>query len=754
VSAIARIGLCLSLACTAFSQVNILTANGNNDRTNGNLQEVQLNPSSVSPSKFGKLAVFPVDGQVYAQPLYISSFVINGAAHNVVFIATMHNGVYAFDAESTSRKPLWQVNLGASVPAQILFGPYGDIGGEVGILSTPVIDPTRGIIYVVTDTMQVGAPAFFIHALDLATGAEKLSGPVLINGAVPGVGSGAAKDGTVPFDPKQHIQRPALLLANGAVYVAFGSHGDLSPFHGWLMSYDAGSLRQLGIFMSTPNGDGGAFWQSGRGIAADDSGTMYAITGNGDYDGAQNFGQSLLKLSGSAPGRIASFTAADWKSMSDADADISAGPTLISGTHTMLGADKSGNLYILDGDSMGKLGAENTNAFQIASVAQDAIFSMAVWSRPGDAYIYVQAHRDTLKCFQWKPSGFNQQPVSAVSYITPWERVGMTVSANGFQDGSGILWETTGNFNDMTVSGTLHAYDAQNLSNELWSSDQAARDTLGPLVKFASPTVANGKVFVPTLGNAVMVYGLLSQGEANQDPPVISAVASGASYTQDAISPGQIVSIFGAKIGPTPAVGMQLDQSGAVTSLIGDTQVMFDGVPAPMVWASAGQINAVAPFRLSSQTTQVQVQYQGQISDTFEVPVAASAPGIFSLDSSGSGQAAALNQDGSVNGSANPAPAGSVVVLYATGVGLFSPPLADGSVVGADTLPVPLLPVYVDVAGSPAKVLYAGGAPGAVAGVLQVNLEVPAGTPASAATPVSLRVGDGASQPGITIATK
>jgi uncharacterized protein (TIGR03437 family) len=173
-----------------------------------------------------------------------------------------------------------------------------------------------------------------------------------------------------------------------------------------------------------------------------------------------------------------------------------------------------------------------------------------------------------------------------------------------------------------------------------------------------------------------------------------------------------------------------------------------------MVWASAGQINAVAPFGLSSQTTQVQVQYQGQISDTFEVPVAASSPGIFALDGSGSGQAAALNQDGGINGTDSPAPAGSVIVLYATGAGLFSPPLVDGSVVGTDTLPVPVLPVYVDVAGSPAKVLYAGGAPGAVAGVLQVNLEIPAGTPASAATPVTLRVGDRTSQPGITIATK
>src|SRR5262249_27760969 len=182
---------------------------------------VALNPSSVSASTFGKVAVFPVDGQVYAQPLYASNLAINGVTHNVVFVATMHNSVFAFDADSNSRKPLWQANLGPSVPAQILFGPYGDIGGGVGILSTPVIDPSRGILYAVTDTLRSGTIAFYIHALDLATGGERFGGPVLISGAVTGVGSGGARNGSVPFDAKQHIQRPALLLANDAVYVAF-----------------------------------------------------------------------------------------------------------------------------------------------------------------------------------------------------------------------------------------------------------------------------------------------------------------------------------------------------------------------------------------------------------------------------------------------------------------------------------------------------------------------------------------------------
>jgi hypothetical protein len=251
----------------------------------------------------------------------VSGLAIPGKGiQNVVFVSTMHNSVYAYNADAVSPATLlWHVNLGPSVPSEMLFGPYGDAAIEVGILSTGAIDLQRGVLYVVSDVLESGAPMFYLHALDLKTGEERLNGPVAIAATV----TTAGNPGNVQFDPQQHIQRPALLLANSVVYVGFGSHGDQTPWHGWLMSYDASNLaQQTGVFLSTPSGNGGAIWQSGRGPAADDQGNVYAITGNGDYDGVQNFGQSFLKLAGAAPVPVGSFTPADWKSMSDNDFDL------------------------------------------------------------------------------------------------------------------------------------------------------------------------------------------------------------------------------------------------------------------------------------------------------------------------------------------------------------------------------------------------------------------------------------------------
>jgi hypothetical protein len=493
------------------SQVNILTANGGNDRANANLQETQLTTATVSPVTFGKLGIFPVDAPVFAQPLYVSGLSIPDAGkRNVLFVATMHNSIYAFDADRVSAPVmLWQANLGTAVPAPLLFGRYGDIGGEVGILGTPVVDLQRGVMYVVSDNIQDAAPAFNLHALDLATGAERLGGPVTITGSVSGQGSAATRDGMIVFDAMQHIQRPGLLLANGAVYVCFGSHQDQSPYHGWIISYDASDLtRQVGLYISTPNGDGGSFWQSGRGPAADENGTIYAITGNGDYDGTQNFAESLLKLAGAAPVRKSSFTPPDWKSLSDNDADLSAGPVLITGTHKVLIADKAGNLYLVDGESMSSPNVQNS--FQKMPVSRGPIFNFAVWNRSSDARIYVQGSGEPLRSFQITPAGLPLAPLSTASDRVPYSRIGMTISANGTQDGTGIVWEITGNYNDSTTSGILHAFDASDLTNELWSSAMNPdRDTMGPVVKFVSPTVANGKVYAPNLANAVVVYGLM-----------------------------------------------------------------------------------------------------------------------------------------------------------------------------------------------------------------------------------------------------
>jgi hypothetical protein len=491
----------------SHAQVNILTANSNNDRTNANLQETQLSTATVSASAFGKLGVFPVDGQVYSQPLVAAGLpIVGGGTRNAVFVSTMHNSVYAFDADAMSpANLLWQVNLGASVPAPLLFGQYGDVAFEVGILSTGVIDLQRSVIYVVADVFENGAPVFYLHALDLATGAERLKGPVALTASVPGTGSGALADGTIPLDPMQHIQRPGLLLANNSVYIGFGSHGDQDPYHGWMLSYDASDLsRQVGVYMSTPNGNGGAFWQSGRGPAADLQGNLYAVTGNGDYDGMQNFGESLVKVSAQGSATLDSFTPSDWKPMSDNDYDLSAGPALITGTHTVIAADKGGNLYVINGDAMRQPGSA-----AIIAASTGSIFNFAVWSRDGSANVYTQGEQEPVKCFQITGNSANPEPLSTAVNSVPFGRIGMTISANGSQDGSGILWESTGDYNAGTP-GTLHAYDASNLANELWNSDMNPdRDQMPPVTKFVPPTVANGKVYVPSNSNVITVYGLL-----------------------------------------------------------------------------------------------------------------------------------------------------------------------------------------------------------------------------------------------------
>lgn len=748
-----RFAIVLLCAVSSPSQVHVLTANYGLDRTNANLAESRLTPTNVAPGTFGALGIFPTDGQIFAQPLYVSGVVFPSlGTRNVVFIATEHNSVYAYDADAAATPVLlWRSNLGPTVPSSLLSsntGSYTDILPEVGILSTPTIDLTNNVIYVVAELQQRDNPVFQLHALDLSTGQERMNGPVTIAATVPGIGAGADSTGQIAFDPTQHIQRPALTLVNGAVYVAFGSHGDSGVWHGWLMSYDAANLgRQLGVFQTTPAGAGGAIWASGHGPAADDAGNIYLVTGNGNYDGTQNFAETFVKISGSAPQVTDWYTPANWQDLSDGDYDLSAGPSLIPGTHIVIGGDKGGNLYVINGDSMGNLDTGNTGATVFQAV-DSFIFNFAVWGRADAAYVYVRDGDGSIKCFRVSGTTVDPTPVSGSGSTNGTARMGMTISANGSRDG--ILWATTGSYSDPSVPGILHAFDAANLSQELWNSGLDARDDLHGFVKFVSPTVVNGKVYAPSLGG-VVVYGLLTPSGGDQPQPVVAAVENAASYAQDAISPGEMVTIFGANLGTPGGANLQLNSQGNVASILSDTEVMFDGVPAPMVYASANQVAAVVPFGVASSVSQVQVRYQGQASAPFPMPLAPTTPGLFSADSSGSGQALAVNQDGTLNSQDNPAVAGSVMVLYATGGGLTSPAVADGSVTGSTDLPQPVLPVAVKIAGQPASVLYAGGAPGVVAGVLQLNVAVPEGLTTGDAA-VTLQIGSQESQAGLTVA--
>jgi hypothetical protein len=488
------------------AQVNVLTANGSNDRTNTNLMETTLNPATVTPATFGRIGWLPVDGQVYAQVLYASAVAFSPSeVHDVAIVCTMHNSVYAFDAAPTSGgRLLWQVNLGPSVPSTV------DINPEIGILSTGVIDLEHELLYVVAETLQSNGPVFTLHALDLTSGDERQNGPAVITATAT---APAQTDGPIiSLDPHQLLQRPGLLLANGSVYIAFGSHADQHPWNGWIVSYDASNLaNQTGVFTTTSAGEGGAIWQSGRGLAADELGNIYAVAGNGDYDGVQNFSESFLKLPGSLGSPTDWFTPANWHELSECDVDLSAGPALISGTHTLIGADKAGDLYVIDGNLMGHVSGGHKY-----SAGTGYIYNFAVWSRPSGAIVYVQPKGGPVESYTVSQDQSLLAPLSYRTVETSSSRLGLTLSANGPDDASGILWLMTAGRDG---SGTLHAFAASNLSTELWNSDmkRGQLDALGAHAKFVSPTVVNGRVYAPTFSNAVMVYGLLS--DAYHQPP-------------------------------------------------------------------------------------------------------------------------------------------------------------------------------------------------------------------------------------------
>jgi uncharacterized protein (TIGR03437 family) len=751
-------GFVVFLAASGYAQVNELTAGYGNDRTNANLKETALTPATVTLGNFGKLGTLPVDGQVYAHPLYVSGLALSGqGTHNIVFILTMHNSVYAYDADALSPPDLlWHVNLGPSVPSDSFQTGYPDIAPEAGILSTGTIDLQRQVLYVVSATLTSGGAegdsiVYQLHALDLANGAEDLNGPVVIQATVPGTGDGSTLFGSLAFDPQMHLQRPGLLLANGAVYVAFGSHADDPPWHGWLMSYNASDLsQQLSAQAITPNSYGGSIWQAGGGLAADDNGNIYLLTGNGFFDGNTEFSNSFLKFTGAGATLAAWFAPPNWQMLADNDYDLVAGPAIIPGTHLLVGGDKYGELYLVDGDS---LGTDPTGADGSAQIIQGTqyggIFTLALWNRTDGTYIYLQEQDFGLRCYEVSGGSLNPAPVwvtAPTGQDVPFD--GLAISANGGQPGTGILWETTVD----SSHATLHAFDASNLANELWNSNlSGGPDALDSFAKFAVPTVVNGKVYVPTWSNVVDVYGLTSDPPPSNPSPVVAAVMNGASYGTATVSPGEVVTIFGTNLGPADPAGMQLDGAGFSTMLLAGTQVLFDGAPVPVAYSSAGQVSAVAPFGLQAATTQIQVEYQGQISQPFSAPVSPAVPGVFSLNGSGTGQALAFNEDGSLNSPRNPAGPGSVIRVYATGLGQMSPAGQDGLVVTGPAVPTPVLPVTVQLGGEATPFTYPSRAPGLLEEVVELDIAVPQQPQLSGEVPVVVETGGQNSQPGITV---
>jgi uncharacterized protein (TIGR03437 family) len=684
----------------------------------------------VNSTSFGKIGAFPVDGQIYAQPLYVTGVHIEGAGvRNVVYVATMHNSVYAIDADAPqSTVPLWTVNLGPPILSAVFN--FTDILPEVGILSTPVIDSERGVIYVVSATLQATKPTFRLHALALSNGSEQLFGPVTITASVRGSGAGS-NQGVLALDPSLHLQRPGLALANGRLYISFGSHADMGSWHGWLISYDASDLSQTGIFNSTPNGEGGSIWQSGRAPAIDDSGDIYLVTGNGNYDGSSAFSESLLRLSDSRARGPASltlkgwFTPENWSELNDNDWDFgTTGTILIPGTNLLVVGSKAGILYVVPRDE--KVHARQTarRSIQTVQANQWGMFDMALWNNENGPIVYLAEPYKALKAFQMVNGQLNATPSSQFSISSSFF-IGLAVSGDSGKNGTGVVWLTTGNNSVAHIPGILHALDAANLSNELWNSDMnGERDGLGRFAKFATPTVANGKVFVPTFSSALAIYGLLSSGLEASSSPNVSAVVNGASFVGGAVAPGEIVAIFGANLGASQLTQMHPDVNGTLNSSLAGTQVFVNGVPAPLLYVSATQIGAVTPFGLSGTTAQFQVVYNGRTSSAVAVPVTNAMPGLFSVHGDGGGLGV-FNSDGTISDWNALTNAGSLVTFYATGAGQTIPASVDGTTTSALASSSPILPVEVFIDGQNAEVVYAGAAPGMVAGVLQVNARVP-----------------------------
>jgi uncharacterized protein (TIGR03437 family) len=773
-------------ACSSilYAQVDVFTANYDNNRTNANLKEFVLNKANVNPTRFGKLYALAIDGEAYAQPLYVHSVKLpDGTARNVLYVATMHNSMYAFDADAASgTAPLWNVNFGTPVnPSDFDIPPdnsttpptpgtpYNDILNEIGILGTPVIDPDTSTLYAVHYTYSGSGSSrqylYYLHALDLATGAEKFKGPVLVQATVPGTGWGGLDvivNKQLAFAAKDHLQRPGLLLLYGTVYVAFGSHGDDAPWHGWLMAYDASTLQLTSVFNTSPDAAASSLWQSGRGLAADSEANIYCTTGNGNWDGLKRWGQSVLRLTTHGGLSVADyFTPAEWNPLNASDTDFgSTGPTLIPGTNQLYAIGKEGTLFLLDKTNLGKVAPLNSQVMQSFQAADPSltltqqeeaflVFNTAFWANSGGQFVYLWPFQQPLRSYKMQNRLFETTANSTNAIAeNASPKPGMAVSAYSSLSSSGMLWATSTSTSHLPGPGTLHAFDAMDVSVELWNSDMTgSRDTLGDFTKFANPTVANGKVFQASASGEIVVYGLL---------PGVSGIASvvdSASYAGGVVSPGELVTIFGNSIGPTASASTSF-VAGKLPFTLGGVEVTFNGQQAPLLYGSTGQINAIAPFELAGQSTaQMAVTQDGQ-SFTTTVAVAATNPSIFAANATGTGQGGILNADLSPNSASNPASLGSVVAIFATGLGVTNPASVDGVLTSAVNPPLVAQPVKVTIGGQHAVVSYQGAAPGLVAGISQINVQIPSKVTPGPAVPITIAVGGVQSQNPVTVAVK
>jgi outer membrane protein assembly factor BamB len=483
--------------------------------TGQNRFESTLTPQNVIQDRFGKLFSMPVDGRVYAQPLYVHGVSVSGKGlHNVVYAATEHNTVFAFDADSGTE--LFHTSLGPAFPISERSCP--GMGPEIGVTSTPVIDPVTSTLYVADKSSLNGKPVFYLHALDVRSGEERSGSPVLITASVPGSGTGS-HHGEVVFNPEPQLQRPGLVISNGRVIVAFGSMCDAGPFHGWVFAYNAVNLKLGSVFLTTPNGSHGGVWQAGAPLVESPMGDLYTISGDGEfdaYDYGGDYGDAFLRLQFDANGGLSVkdyFVPFDQHEMDVENLDLgSSGPMTLPDQvsqhpHLMFGAGKNGSIYLVDRDQMGHY--QSLSNDQIVQCLQH-IYSARIhaspgyWSNANSEWVYIGPVGGQLQAFQLSRGRLSPIPSSQTSTIFQYPGTTPVISSNG--DANGILWALENR------TGVLHAYDATNLATELYNSRQAPnrRDAAEQGVQFFAPVVANGKVYFGTQTH-VYAYGLLSK---------------------------------------------------------------------------------------------------------------------------------------------------------------------------------------------------------------------------------------------------
>jgi len=500
------------LGCYPALATSVLMQHNDPARTGANISETTLTPANVKTNSFGKLFSDPVDGQVYAQPLYVENLSIAGGIHNVIFVATENNTVYAFDAD-TGGTTYWKTNFGT---------PYtsgcGDLTPVVGITGTPVIDPGSGTLYV--DTKLAAGPAHKLHALDISTGNEKFGGPVTIS--------------ATGFSATLEHQRPGLALVSGIVYLAFGSHCDQGSYHGFVLGYNATNLTQTATFNVSPTGSEAAVWSGGMAPAVDTSGNLYIMTGNGTFDGTLNFGESMVKLNGGLVVQDYA-TPSNWSNLNNGDTDFGSGGPVLLPTHYAVGIGKDGILYLADINNMGHVG-NFVQGFQAQSAGDTVGKSPVYWRGPGKQYLFVLHSNSATKSFEFTGTNILTTPLGTSGFTMNDRCGGISLSANGTN--SGVLWEIGSDSN-------LRAYDAVNFPKLLWNGN------IGTYVKMTCPTIANGKVYVGT-SSSLSAWGLTNYlyMQSSGPTPVLNWVTgtllqandlSGPWITNPAVSPFAIM---------------------------------------------------------------------------------------------------------------------------------------------------------------------------------------------------------------------